>query len=122
MAKTILVVDDDEGILEGFTAMLESGGYLVQTASDATTLLRLAKNLSPDLIILDILLSGTDGRIICKKLKTQENTKHIPIIMISAAPNVKKSVKEAHADDYLSKPFEMEELFTTIKKYIGTAT
>lgn len=121
MAKTILVVDDDEGILEGFTAMLESGGYVVQTANDATTLLRLAKNSSPDLIILDILLSGTDGRIICKKLKNQENTKHIPIIMISAAPNVKKSVKEAQADDYLSKPFEMEELFTIVKKYIGTA-
>lgn len=122
MAKTILVVDDDEEILEGFTAMLESGGYIVHTASDAKTLLHLSTNTLPDLIILDVLLSGIDGRVMCKRLKKQKITKYIPFIMISAAPNVEQSVKEAQADDYLSKPFEMDKLFTIVKRYIGTAT
>ncbi len=117
MAKKILIVDDDEGILQGFQAILESEGYEVTTLPDAECIHSLPKNRYPDLILLDVLLSGEDGRKHCKQLKTQEETNHIPVIMMSAAPNMEKSVKEAGADGYLKKPFEMDEVLEIIKMH-----
>lgn len=118
MAKKILVIDDDEGILEGFRAILESAGYEVETSPDVEVLLNLSKDAVPDLILLDVLLSGTDGREICKQLKRQKKTKYIPLIMVSAAPGIEKTVKEAGANDFLAKPFEMENLLKKVERYM----
>jgi DNA-binding response OmpR family regulator len=118
-AKKILVVDDDPDILDAFQFMLEDAGYEVKTTEKG----EYAENLRdtngglPDVIILDVLLSGKDGRLICQKLKSQEETKHIPIIMISAHPNAKQSVSAVGADDFMAKPFDMDELLVTIAKY-----
>ncbi len=71
----------------------------------------------PDALLLDVWMSGQDGREICKFLKNRSNTKHIPIIMISASKDVAASVKAAGADDFLTKPFEMDELIKKVKKY-----
>ena len=117
-AKKILVVDDDEGILEGFQALLENEKYIVITASSGQSFKTLIKSDQPDLILLDVLLSGEDGRDICRELKSNEATKTIPIIMISAHPKAEKTTKEAGADAYLAKPFEMDDLLTLIRKYI----
>ncbi len=116
MGKTIMVVDDDEGILDGFEAMLEGEGYKVITSPDPDYLKSLNQDY-PDLILLDVLLSGVDGREVCKRLKNNKDTKHIPIILMSAAPDVEKSAKEC-ADNFLKKPFEMDEVLKVIKKYI----
>ena len=84
--RKILVVDDDPDILDALQFMLEDAGYEVKTTEKG----EYAENLRdtngglPDVIILDVLLSGKDGRIICQKLKSQQETKRIPIIMISA--------------------------------------
>lgn len=118
--KKILVVDDDPDILDAFQLMLEDAGYEVTTTEKG----EYAENLHdangglPDVIILDVLLSGKDGRIICQKLKSQEDTKHIPIIMISAHPNAKQSAKAVGADNFLAKPFEMEELLAKVAEYL----
>jgi DNA-binding response OmpR family regulator len=118
-AKKILVVDDDPDILDAFQFMLKDAGYEVKTTEKG----EYAENLRdtngglPDVIILDVLLSGKDGRLICQKLKSQEETKHIPIIMISAHPHAKYSVTAAGADDFMAKPFDMDELLATIAKY-----
>jgi CheY-like chemotaxis protein len=117
--KTILVVDDDTGILEAFKAMLEVTPYTITTSSDADFLQTLNTDNLPDLILLDVLLSGRDGRDVCRELKANVQTKHIPIVMISAHPNAEVSVKEAGADDFLSKPFEMDELTSLIEKYLS---
>src|SRR5436305_14779845 len=99
--------------------MLEYAGYEVTTTEKC----EYAENLHdangglPDVIILDVLLSGKDGRIICQKLKSQEDTKHIPIIMISAHPDAKQSVKAVGADNFLAKPFEMDELLMKVAQY-----
>ena len=121
MIKKILVIDDDEGILEGFTAILESEKYTVITSRNPLNVERLATKELPDLILLDILLSGHDGRTICKLLKHSKVTKDIPIIMMSAALNMSESVKKAGADGFLKKPFEMDELLATVSKYIETS-
>ena len=118
-AKKILVVDDDPDILDALQFMLEDAGYEVKTTEKG----EYAENLHdtnsglPDVIILDVLLSGKDGRLICQKLKSQEETKRIPIIMISAHPNAKQSVTAVGADDFIAKPFDMDELLAKIAQY-----
>ena len=71
----------------------------------------------PDLLLLDIWMSGEDGRDICKKLKQSELTKNIPVIMVSASKDIKESALAAGADDFLAKPFEMNELLGKIKMF-----
>ena len=117
--KKILVVDDDLDILDAFQFLLEDAGYKVTTTEKG----EYAENLHdtngglPDVIILDVLLSGKDGRLICQKLKSQEETRHIPIIMMSAHPTAKQSVTQVGADDFLDKPFDADELLAKIAKY-----
>ena len=72
MQSKILVMDDDGGILEAFRAILESADYQVITESDPGKLLKQIQRSKPDLLILDVLLSGGDGRIICKNLKADD--------------------------------------------------
>lgn len=118
--KKILVVDDDPDILDAIQFALEDEGYAVTTAEKG----EYAENLRdgngglPDLIILDVLLSGKDGRLICKKLKGQDETRHIPIIMISAHPGADRSVREVGADDFLAKPFEVDGLLAMVARYM----
>ncbi len=107
--KKVFVVDDERSILEALEFMLQEEGYDVRTASRGTALLQLNGDL-PDVIVLDVLLSGEDGREIAKRLKSQEKTKNIPIIMISAHPNAERTIKECGADAFLPKPFDIEEL------------
>lgn len=114
--KKIIVVDDERSILDALDFMLSSEGYHVRTASHGNELLRLTID-KPDLIILDLLISGEDGRQICRMLKTREDTKDIPVIMISAHPNAKQFIKDCGADDFLSKPFDMNEFLNVISRY-----
>lgn len=111
-----MVVDDDDGILEAFQLMLEAANYDVETSPNGDVLYKLNHHDTPDLIILDVLLSGKDGREICKHLKNDPDTKKIPIIMVSAHPNVDESIKKSGADDYLPKPFDMDDLLQKIEK------
>lgn len=108
-----MIADDDPGILDAVEAMLEYGGYEVSSTSNGATVLEMRDNF-PDLLLLDIWMSGTDGRDVCKKLKQEERSRHMPIIMISASTELEKSAKEAGADDFLEKPFDMEELLQKI--------
>ncbi|OGG12677.1 hypothetical protein A3D77_04130 [Candidatus Gottesmanbacteria bacterium RIFCSPHIGHO2_02_FULL_39_11] len=117
MTKNIHVIDDDESIQDAFNVLLTTAGYKVRTSSDANYLQKLPKKKLPDLILLDVLLSGSDGREICKKLKSRKVTHHVPIIMVSANMSAGNSFKEYGADDYIEKPFEMDELLDKIKKY-----
>lgn len=116
--KKVLIVDDDEGILDAISLILEDEGYTVKTSSDGDSTFRVVKKLHPNIILLDVLLSGSDGREICKILKNNTETKDIPVVMISAHPTAKKSIREYGADAFLAKPFEASELLTTVTKYI----
>lgn len=118
--KKIVVIDDERSILEALEFMLSEEGYHVRTASRGNELLSLTRE-KPDLIILDLLISGEDGRQLCRMLKTREDTKDIPVIMISAHPNAYHSIKECGADDFLPKPFDMNEFLNVISKYCNKA-
>src|SRR6185369_793835 len=115
--KKILIADDDMGILEMLQMMLEDEGYAVETTFNGKKTVEEVKNHLPDVILLDIWMSGVDGRTICKKLKSQPATKHIPIIMCSANKDTETIAKESGADDFISKPFEIDTLLTMIKRY-----
>ncbi|TMC37638.1 MAG: response regulator [Chloroflexi bacterium] len=117
-AKKILVVDDEPDILEFLQVILEEEGYLVATTEKGEYVEKLHAGGLPDLILLDVLLSGKDGREIVKQLKSQEETKSIPIIMFSAHPSAEKTARDAGADDFVAKPFQIDFLLAVVAKYL----
>ncbi|MBA3788921.1 response regulator transcription factor [Patescibacteria group bacterium] len=116
MAKKILLADDDLAILDATKMLLELEGYEVQTTAEGVTVKEMIEQL-PDLLLLDIWMSGQDGKKICKKLKANKSTKHIPIVMISASRDVEDSARAAGADAFMTKPFEMNDLLARVKEY-----
>lgn len=112
----VYVVDDEKSILDALEFMLLEEGYDVRTSSRGSALLQLNSNF-PDIIILDVRLSGEDGRDIARRLKTQANTKHIPIVMVSAHPNAATTVYACGADDFLPKPFDIDDLLKILEKH-----
>lgn len=115
--KKLLIIDDDEGILDALKLALEDY-YLLKLILKCEEVLKIVLEFKPDLIILDVLISGKDGHVICKTLKANEKTRSIPVIMISAHPAAEKSIKECGAEDYLPKPFEIAGILKKINKYI----
>jgi len=114
----ILVIDDDQGILEAVKAILEFDGYEVTTAGDSEHLKSLKADKLPNLILVDLLLSGKNGKGIIKLVKENDHTKDIPIIMLSAHPDAQAAALDAGADDFLAKPFDMNNLLELVKKHI----
>jgi DNA-binding response OmpR family regulator len=117
--KKVLVIDDDLDILEAVQMILESGGYDCDITTKGDETYKKIAEYTPDLIILDVLLSGNDGRRICENLKKDDKTKDIPIIMISAHPSAKNSVKQCGADSFIAKPFSIKVLLSEVESYIG---
>jgi DNA-binding response OmpR family regulator len=118
MPKRILVADDDPGIGDMLREMLEEAGYDVEIQADGHALQQMAEPF-PDLLFLDIRLSGTDGQSICHSLKSQEATHALPIILLSAHKDTRQIARDAGADDYLAKPFEMDDLLALVAKYLS---
>lgn len=115
--EKILVVDDEEHILELIQFNLISAGFQVSTAINGEEALKLCSQEQPDLVLLDIMLPGIDGLEVCRRLKSQSDTKFIPIIMITAkGEEIDKIVGlELGADDYITKPFSVRELIARVK-------
>lgn len=122
MLKRILIADDDPGIVDAVEMMLQFYGYTVSSTYDGNDLLKLSPAQYPDLILLDIWMSGTDGRDVCRGLKANEHTRHIPVLMISASKDIGQSAIDAGADAFLSKPFDMEHLILTIENLLNAST
>ncbi|WP_423149374.1 response regulator transcription factor [Rubrolithibacter danxiaensis] len=110
MIKKVLVLEDEKDIREIIGLILKDAGYLVSSSALAKDFFLQIDTFCPDLIILDIALPDGDGREICKALKSNKRTLHIPVIIISAHPAVANIVKEVGADDFLAKPFDIDEL------------
>lgn len=119
--KRILIIDDEPDILAFLMAMFEDVGYTVVTSERGDYVDKLTTgtvDTQPDIILLDMLLSGSDGREIARRLKSQQETAHIPIIITSAHPFARQEAQESGADDFLPKPFEMDELLDIVAKYV----
>ncbi len=112
-----MVADDDPGILDAVCIMLEFEGYKVYCTPDGAEVLNMNNNL-PDLLLLDIWMSGMDGRDICKQLKQNLKTNKLPVVLISASQDIERSALAAGADDFLAKPFEIDDLLNKIAKHL----
>ena|SRR5450432_1397071 len=111
----ILVVDDDTDILSVMEILLTMKGFQVEvTAKGENTFLKI-ETFKPDIILLDVLISGQDGRTICRKLKSNKETMHIPVIMFSAHPGAAATIAEYGADDFIAKPFDVGKLVQKLK-------
>ena len=119
MARKILVVDDDTFILDALEELLNYSGYEVITTPKGDEVFNEIEKNTPDLILLDIMLSGKDGRDICKLLKNNEKTKDIPVIMVSAHPSASEAIKDIGADDIVSKPFDIHSLLSKIEMQLS---
>ncbi len=121
MPKKILIADDDPAILDVVTIILEDAGYEVSSTEKGEELMNLS-GLLPDIILLDIWMLGKDGSDICRHLKTNPETKNIPVVIVSANREIKKIASECLADDYLAKPFEIDDLIAIIGKTFNSNT
>lgn len=120
----VAVVDDDESILEICQIILESEDYEVVTYTSGKHLYQMDEPL-PDVVVLDVLLAGEDGRDICMFLKQRAETSHIPVILFSA--HAKAEIKDmmpqgTQPDRFIAKPFEIEELTQTVKDLLSDAS
>lgn len=118
MAK-VLIIDDDPDILEVLQLTLQMEGFETKTNTRGEELFNEVTLFKPDIILLDILLSGSDGRVLCKKLKSDLVTKNIPVILISALPKAKDTISEVGANDFIPKPFDIEDLLSRVEKQLA---
>ncbi len=119
----ILIVDDDSSIVELVKVNLEMQGHTIFTANDGLTGLAIAQQETPDLIILDLMMPGSDGFTTCQRIRQSERTKDIPILMLTALSSTNDKVQgfNSGSDDYLTKPFELPELFVRVKALLRRA-
>ena len=110
----ILIIDDNEDILFMMQAMLQHKGYKVSIKANTDNLEASVEKLSPDIILMDMLLSGADGREVCKQLKKDPDFSNIPVIMLSAHPHARVECLQAGADYFVEKPFEMNDLLKVV--------
>lgn len=115
--KKILVVDDDQNIQEAIKIILEMNNFKVEV-DDGSAVEEKVSATNPDLVLLDILLAGKDGRKICLKMKSSKKNESLPVILISAHADAANSYKKCRANDFLAKPFEIDDLLSKVNKHL----
>ncbi len=116
----ILVVDDNTNNLQVLGSMLQQNGYETAIAMNGEKALKFLRNIKPDLILLDIMMPGMDGYEVCKKIKQEYDTQHIPIIFLTAKTETEDIVKgfEVGGVDYVTKPFNSAELLARVSTHV----
>lgn len=114
MKERILVIEDDTAIVRILNRALTYEGYQVDIAADGEVGLKIARDFSPDLVILDLMLPGIDGMEVCERLRMGGS---VPILILTAKDALQDRVDglDSGADDYMVKPFELEELLARIR-------
>ena len=116
--KKVLVADDNPDILWVVEFLLKKNGFEVISTLDGNEVISSIAENNPDLVLLDVFLSGVDGRDLCNSIKSSADTKDIPVIMFSAHTNVADVMKACKADDFVAKPFDSHFLIDKINQQI----
>jgi DNA-binding response OmpR family regulator len=122
MERTILIIEDEKLIIVSTQMVLEAAGFRVESATNGEAGISKARELRPDLILLDIMMPGIDGWEALTRLKRDPETAPIPVIIFTAREHTRGHQKstEMGAADYFRKPFEPDELIELVEKHIGT--
>lgn len=116
--KKILIFDDDTAILEVITIIFEENGYDVKISETSHDILEKVADYQPDVILMDNWIPKIGGVEATKLLKSTEEFKHIPVIYVTANNDIVSLASEAKADDYVSKPFNLDDLEEMVAKHI----
>lgn len=119
--KKILIVDDEQDIVESLKFVLEGCDYTCYCAYNGEDGLNMAREIEPDLIILDVMMPRINGYKISRLLKFDKKYKDIPILMITARSQEEDKIigEETGADEYITKPFDLDEVLKIVQKYLG---
>ena len=114
---TVLVIDDEKDLIELVRYNLDKEGFDVVAASDGSSGLEIATRHRPNLVVLDLMMPGMDGLEVCRRMRGDERTRRIPVIMLTAkAAETDKIIGlEMGADDYITKPFSVRELLARVR-------
>jgi DNA-binding response OmpR family regulator len=118
--KTVLIADDDIDLMLLIKMQLQKAGFVVQLSLNGNGIARMATENHPDIILLDITMDGISGGDICKKLKSNEATSSIPVIMFSANENIEQVVRNCGANDFVRKPFSFQLIKEKISHFVET--
>lgn len=116
--KKVLVVDDDPTILEVFDLLLSDAGYDVELAENGRSALTIVERSRPDLIMLDLMMPVMNGWDVMHTLRTQPESRSIPVIILSADQNVESKANELQAEDYCSKPFDVDDVMSKVERLL----
>lgn len=116
--KTIFIVEDDPNISELIEIVLKEHGYSTKIFLTGKNIEKEVEKKLPNLIIMDLWMPDLDGASLTKKLKSNKNTSHIPIILVSAKNALEKITKKVKANGFISKPFNIKELVAIVKKFV----
>jgi len=115
----ILVIDDDPDVRTVMNILMQKQGYAVETASRREEALGKLAEFQPSVILLDVLLSGADGREICREIRQQEAFREVPVIMVSAHPGASENFEAYGANDFITKPIKTEALLSKLERLAG---
>jgi CheY-like chemotaxis protein len=115
----ILVVEDDPQVARLIALVLKRAGHECEIVADGQTALRRARELKPVMIFADLTIKGMAGDQLCNAIKSQEETRPIPYIVLSGDRDLAQKARQCGADDYMGKPFEFPDLIRLVEKYAG---
>lgn len=118
MKKRVLVIDDDRAICEAIEVALSLEGYEVMTLTRGDDVVNHVRAFGPHIVLLDFLLSGKDGSEVARELRANTHTKAIPIVLLSAHPNVSDVAEHADVDGFIAKPFGINDLVQKVSSFI----
>lgn len=119
MSKKILIVDDDNDIVEILSFVLSEAGYETRVLTHGETVFDDIKEFKPTLILMDVMLGGMDGRVICHSIKTNPSMSSLPVILISGTHDLAKSLQLPGApNDFIAKPFNLDHLLKKVAQHI----
>ncbi|RZL50169.1 MAG: response regulator [Pedobacter sp.] len=119
MGKNIYVVEDNDDIRELVQYLLESEDYNVKGFANVTDFEKHFLQEKPDMMVLDVMLPDGNGMDVCNKIKANDLTKDIPVLLMSANTNVSYISKKSLADDFIAKPFDIDDLISRVYKLLS---